>query len=183
MHTGECPAWQHLIKRLISRQLQLGFDLHGHNCRRKTHMASTCTACFPLFHSSHKRIGNMHILFVQLTKKKKGQSQACQTPWTNRICKICHKRSGIYDKEQPLSDLFTTVTSWKMRRNRRKQTVNKTFIVGILLTSFDHNCSLEAKPTPVSFILLKSQTYPLPTPGTQTCQAYLQASISGDSLS
>lgn len=51
--------------------------------------------------------------------------------------------------------LQSPAEKWGETEGSRQST---TFIVGILLTSFDLNCSLEAKPTLVSFILLKSQT-------------------------
>lgn len=91
---------------------------------QEPHRANILTPRFPVSCGSHKRIGNVHVLSVQLSKKS---SLVCQTPGANRLCKSWHKRSGVYDKEQAMSDLFTTVTSWKTRRNRRKQTVNNLY--------------------------------------------------------
>lgn len=50
--------------------------------------------------------------------------------------------------------LQSPAEKWGETEGSRQST---TFIVGILLTSLDLNCSLEAKPTLVSFIPLKSQ--------------------------
>lgn len=51
--------------------------------------------------------------------------------------------------------LQSPAEKWGETEGSRQST---TFIVGILLTSLDLNCSLEAKPTLMSFIPLKSQS-------------------------
>lgn len=147
---------------------------HGPNCRVGAHMAHICTAAFPLLRGSHRTIGNMHMLFVQLCvcvcvsprkKKKETPNQKNQQQISSELVRlhgtIGYGRFATEDLESTIRNnpcqtylLQSPAEKWGETEGSRQST---TFIVGILLTSLDLNCSLEAKPTLVSFIPLKSQ--------------------------
>lgn len=137
------PAWQHLIKRLTSRQLQprltwLTFPLLASHCSMTaTKGLETCT--YFLCNCPRKKKNSLEL--VRLHGYARFATKDLQSTIKNNPCQT-------YLLQSPAE-------KWGETEGSRQST---TFIVGILLTSFDLNCSLEAKPTLVSFILLKSQT-------------------------
>lgn len=143
------PAWQHLIKRLTSRQLQSRLTwltsppLASHCSVTGTKGLETCTYFFlcncPKKKNKPKPKNSLEL--VRLHGYARLATKDLQSTIRNNPCQT-------YLLQSPAE-------KWGETEGSRQST---TFIVGIILTSFDLNCSLEAKPTLVSFILLKSQT-------------------------
>lgn len=124
-------------------------------------MANICTACVPLFCGSHKRTGNTYMLFVQLCR------HVLPLPPNKLKNKI--KKKSSFELVRPIGygrfatkDLESTIRNNPCQTSLLQSPAEKfgetegsrqstTFIVGILLTSFDLNCSPEAKPTPGVF--------------------------------
>lgn len=102
---------------------------------------------------------------VPKKKKKETPNQKNQQQISSELVRlhgtIGYGRFATEDLESTIRNnpcqtylLQSPAEKWGETEGSRQST---TFIVGILLTSLDLNCSLEAKPTLVSFIPLKSQ--------------------------
>lgn len=148
--------WQHLIRRLWAQlQSQGSHGSHLHCCLPTAswqpqndwkHAHAFCAIVRP----PQKR----------WNPKPKNQQQI-SSELVRLHGTIGYGRFATEDLESTITNnpcqaylLQSPAEKWGETEGSRQST---TFIVGILLTSLDLNCSLEAKPTLVSFIPLKSQ--------------------------